>query len=123
MIDHLSKYEGKDGIIEILNKERSACKLISYELENRQLKLSFESIFPIRELNLNPDKPIWEISLTQTTFGKNYYFLLDGEIEDKDLDNIEFKEKERGLKIKLCFDKTKVKETILNYIEALSPKE
>lgn len=123
MIDHLSRYEGEDGIIEILNKERSACKLISYELENRQLKLSFESIFPVRELNLNPDKPIWEINLGHTVFGKNYYFLLDGEIEDKDLDNIEFKEKKRGLKIKLCFDKTKVKETMLTYTEALIPKE
>ena len=123
MEDHLIKHEGEEGIIEIHNKERSACKLISCELENRHLKLNFESIFPVRELNLNPDKSIWEISLGETTFGKNYYFLLDGEIENKDSDKIEFKEKEKGLKIEVTFNKTKVKETMLNYIDALIPKE
>ncbi len=120
MIEDLKELESRDGIIEIGNKERSACKLISVEEADGTQKLNFESIFPVRELNVDPSNP-WEIALSQSAFGKNYSFFVAGALEFVSSHEIIFKERDRNLEVKLDFSDETVKGTMLRYIDALIP--
>ncbi|MEL1245561.1 hypothetical protein AAEO56_14900 [Flavobacterium sp. DGU11] len=121
MIETLKELENKDAIIEIGNKERSACKLISVEEADGTTKLNLESIFPVRELNVNPSNP-WEIALSQAAFGKNYSFFVVGDVQFISSQEIVFTERDRNLEIKLDFSEGTVKSTMLKYIDALIPK-
>ncbi|AWH84098.1 hypothetical protein HYN59_02775 [Flavobacterium album] len=121
MTENLKALENKDAIIAIGNKERSACKLISVEEVDGTSKMNFESIFPVRELNVNPANP-WEIALSQTAFGKNYSFHADGDVQFINDHQIVFKEKDRGLEIQLDFSDATVKSTMMKYIDELIPK-
>ena len=89
MEQELNKYIGTDGIIEVQSRERSACKLLSTECTDHSVILNFESIFPVRELNFN-DVPDWNIELSPTAFGKNFTFIVDGQIEEPDNNTIRF---------------------------------
>lgn len=122
MKQELNKYTGTDGIIEVQNRERSACKLISAEFADQSVILNFESIFPVRELNFN-DVPDWNIELSPTAFGKNFTFIVDGQIEEPDNNTIRFTENERNLTVTIDFNESTVKETMLKYIDELIPKK
>lgn len=122
MEQELNKYIGTDGIIEVQSRERSACKLISAEFADQSVILNFESIFPVRELNFN-DVPDWNIELSRTAFGKNFTFIVDGQIEEPDNNTIRFTENERNLTVTIDFNESTVKETMLKYIDELIPKK
>lgn len=122
MKQELNKYTGTDGIIEVQNRERSACKLISAEFADQSVILKFESIFPVRELNFN-DTPDWKIDLSTTAFGKNFTFITDGKIEEPDNNTIRFTENDRNLTVTIDFNKDRVRETMLKYIDELIPKK
>lgn len=122
MEQELNKYIGTDGIIEIQSRERSACKLLSTEYKDQSVTLKFESIFPVRELNFN-DVPDWNIELSRTAFGKNFTFIVDGQIEEPDNNTIRFTENERNLTVTIDFNESTVKETMLKYIDELIPKK
>lgn len=122
MEQELNKYIGTDGIIEVQSRERSACKLLSTEHTDHSVILNFESIFPVRELNFN-DVPDWNIELSRTAFGKNFTFIVDGQIEEPDNNTIRFTENERNLTVTIDFNESKVKETMLKYIDELIPKK
>lgn len=121
MIQELNKHVGTDGIIEIQNRERSACKLISAVSENNSVILNFESIFPVRELNFD-EIPVWKIDLSTTSFGKHFTFIVDGYIEMPDENKIKFIENERDLTVTVDFAKNAVRETMMKYIDELIPK-
>ncbi|MCQ4138655.1 hypothetical protein [Chryseobacterium sp. EO14] len=122
MEQELNKYIGTDGIIEVQSRERSACKLLSTEYKDHSVILNFESIFPVRELNFK-DVPDWNIELSRTAFGKNFTFIVDGQIEEPDNNTIRFTENERNLTVTIDFNESKVKETMLKYIDELIPKK
>lgn len=122
MEQELNKYIGTDGIIEVQSRERSACKLLSTECTDHSVILNFESIFPVRELNFN-DVPDWNIELSRTAFGKNFTFIVDGQIEEPDNNTIRFTENERNLTVTIDFNESTVKETMLKYIDELIPKK
>ncbi|WP_308006640.1 hypothetical protein [uncultured Chryseobacterium sp.] len=122
MEQKLNKYIGTDGIIEVQSRERSACKLLSTEYKDQSVILNFESIFPVRELNFN-DVPDWNIELSRTAFGKNFTFIVDGQIEEQDNNTIRFTENERNLTVTIDFNESTVKETMLKYIDELIPKK
>lgn len=82
----------------------------------------FESIFPVRELNFN-DVPDWNIELSRTAFGKNFTFIVDGQIEEPDNNTIRFTENDRNLTVTIDFNKDRVRETMLKYIDELIPKK
>lgn len=121
MKQELNNYIGNDGIIEIQNRERSACKLISVESTDQSVLLHFESIFPVRELNFD-DNPNWKIDLSTTAFGKNFTFMVGGSIEEPENNQIRFIEKERDLTVTVDFTESVVKETMSKYIDELIPK-
>ncbi|WP_288461369.1 hypothetical protein [uncultured Chryseobacterium sp.] len=122
MEQELNKYIGTDGIIEVQSRERSACKLLSTERTDHSVILNFESIFPVRELNFS-DVPDWNIELSRTAFGKNFTFIVDGQIEEPDNNTIRFTENERNLTVTIDFNESTVKETVLKYIDELIPKK
>lgn len=121
MKQELDKYINTDGIIEVQNRERSACRLISVESENKSIILNFESIFPVRELNFD-EVANWKINLSTTAFGKNFTFIVDEQIDEPENNQIRFVERERDLTITVDFTKSAVKETMLKYIDELIPK-
>jgi len=121
MSDNLQQLEGRDAIIEIGNKERSACKLVSAEESDGSIKLRFESIFPVRELNNDPDNP-WQVSLSRTVFGESFTFESNGSIENVNSNVFVFNEADRNLEIKLDFSRETVQQTMTKYIDELIPR-
>ncbi len=118
MLDQLEKIKNADAIITIQNKERSACKITSYALEDELLTIQFESIFPVRELNADQEGADWSIDLGTTVFGKEFAFQVDGDITFEE-NHIIFTEMDRGLQIEVVFDKKTVDNKMLSYIDAL----
>jgi len=121
MSDNLKQLEGRDAIIEIGNKERSACKLVSTEESEGSIKLRFESIFPVRELNSDPENP-WQVSLSRTVFGESFTFESNGSIENVNSNVFIFTETDRDLEIRLDFSKETVQQTMTRYIDELIPR-
>lgn len=117
----LDNYIGNNGIIEVQNRERSACKLVSVETSDPSFILTFESIFPVRELNFD-DTPNWKTDLSTTAFGKNFTFMTDELTEKPENNQIRFIEKERNLTVTVDFTESIVKEIMLKYIDELIPK-
>jgi hypothetical protein len=120
MKQELDNFINIDGIIEIQNRERSACKILSVEFVNKSTILNFDNIFPVRELNF-AETPNWKIDLYRISFGKKFSFVVKGKIEVLNENEIRFIENDRGLTVSINFTKSIVKETMLKYIDALIP--